>query len=393
MRDFLKDMRILDFTRLIPGPYATQILADLGADVLKVEQIGGGDYSRQLHPQISRVGTMFVALNRNKASIALDLKSDFGRDIICRLVKSYDIVFESFRSGVMARLGLGYEDLSKINGKLIYVSLSGYGQKGSYAARAAHDINCLALSGISDLIHDENGRPVVPGLQFADMSSGLFAVIAILAAQQKRNAAGEGSYIDLSMADSTLSLTSYVATDLQKRGGSPAGQINPLCGQVLCYNYYETKDGRYMSVGALEPQFWSEVCRVLQIPDLLGEAYSEARPDDPSFAILIERFKSRTQKEWIEAFADADACVEPVLKHDEVMAHAIFNERKMIRRYGAEARENILIDTPICSDQAETVNHIPSVGQDTDEALAALGFDEQQIRRMAAVGAVGGEKG
>ena len=383
MPDFLKSLKVLDFTRLIPGPYATQILADMGAKVVKVEAIDGGDYARQLHPQISGVGTMFVALNRNKKSVAVNLKSEQGREIIRKLIIQYDIVFESFRSGVMDRLGIGYEDLKKVKEDLIYLSLSGYGQSGSYASRAAHDINCLALTGISSMIKDQSGRPVIPGLQIADMSSGLFSVIAILAALQKRNTTGQGSYIDLAMSESTLSLMSYVATDEQARANLADNQVRALCGEVLCYNYYETKDGRYMSVGALEPQFWSELCRVLETPELLLKAYSKADDSNPHFSKITDRFKSKNQYEWIGAFLQADACVEPVLDPKEVLDHPLFIERKMICDILSDKQNReIALNTPVDQAGGSHGQKIPGIGESNEEIFKEIGLSDRDIKDM-----------
>ncbi len=389
MRDYLRGMKILDFTRLIPGPYATQILADLGADVIKVEAIDGGDYARQLPPQIAGVGTMFVAFNRNKKSLGVNLKSEYGREIVKRLIKSYDIIIEGFRSGVMERLGLGYTELAKINPSLIYLSLTGYGHKGPYAKRAAHDINCLALAGISAAITDRSGRPVIPDLQIADMSAGLFSVIAILAAQQKRHSKGVGSFIDLSMTDSVLSLMSFVATDTQAVKHLSVQPERMLCGELICYNYYETRDGRFMAVGAIEPQFWLETCRVLELPAMLGEAYTNAKDDNPFFRMVTNTFKSKTQNEWIEAFKDVDACVEPVLNHDEVIDNPIFIERNMIREILAEgARRDVMIDTPIDPQPDDNSTHIPRVGEDCAQILPLLGFSDKEIEEMSSAGAI-----
>lgn len=391
MRNALADLKILDFSRLLPGPYGTQILSDLGADVLKVESTRGGDYARYIPPLLGETGAMFHALNRNKKSLSIDLKNEKAGGIIRRLLGPYDILVESFRGGVMERLGLGYKDLRSVREDLIYLSLTGFGGEGSGKGRAGHDINFLAVTGMASVIGPPGHPPVIPGLQIADMTSGIFLALSLLAAVHKRQGGGEGSHVDLSMADCTLSMMSVLAVDApaSKDSHQPGGGV--LAGQVLCYNYYETKDGRHMAVGALEPNFWKEVCRALEAPDLLDEGFSQTREDLAPFRRLKDIFRSKTQEEWTAVFEKFDACVEPVLFLSEALSSRMFSRRGAVGSLKHSGEKPVtMVDSPIQPEGCRNAEAGPVLGENTRETLTDLGYGDPEIEALFSEGVVAG---
>lgn len=383
---FLDGVKILDFSRLLPGPYGTQLLADWGADVLKVEPIGGGDYTRHVPPTIGETGYMFAAINRGKRSLAIDLKHPRAKSVVERLLGDHGVVVESFRSGVMDRLGLGFAELRRVRSDLIFVALSGYGATGPMAARTAHDINLLARSGVASLIGVPGQGPVLPGVQISDMASGVFLACAVVAALYRRATTGEGGFVDLSMADCTLAMAAANLTEASARGRAPAFREPMLAGAVLCYNYYRTSDGGHMAVGALEPEFWRQVCEVLEAPELIDEALSAAMPENPHYTRIVERFASRTRAEWTERFGRANACVEPVLDLDEMNDDPVFTTRSVIStdpRTGTK-----FVNSPFLDRSDAGGGAIPAVGESTTRVLRAAGYTETEIRDLIDAGVV-----
>ncbi|MCC6159148.1 MAG: CoA transferase [Deltaproteobacteria bacterium] len=383
---FLDGVKILDFSRLLPGPYGTQLLADWGADILKIEAIHGGDYTRHVPPTIDGIGYMFAAINRGKRSLAIDLKHPRARSVIERLLGEYGVVVESFRAGVMDRLGIGFGDLVKVRPDLIFVALSGYGATGPMASRAAHDINLLARSGVASLVGVPGQGPIVPGIQLADMSSGVFLACAVVAALYRRATTGEGSYVDLSMADCTLAMAASNLTEASARGRAPGYREPFLAGSVLCYNYYRTADDRHMSVGAIEPEFWRQVCEVLETPELLDEAFSAATAENPHYGTVVSRFASRTRAEWTERFARANACVEPVLDFDEMGDDPVFTSRGVISTDPRNGKR--FVDSPLLNRSGAGAAWAPTLGDFTVSALESAGFSEGEIRDMMEDGVV-----
>ena len=260
----LKELKMLDLSRLLPGPYCTLLLADLGMEVLKVEDLEQGDYMRAMGPVREKDSANFLALNRNKKSMKLNLKVKEGREIFYKLIETYDIILEGFRPGVMERLGIGYQELKKRNPRVIFCSLSGYGQDGPYRERSGHDVNYIGLGGVLELIGSQNGPPVIPGVQIADIGAGgMMAAIAILSAAIHREKTGEGQSLDISMMDGVISwLSIHAGKYFMDREVLKRGEIQ-LAGRYACYQVYSTKDGRHMSLGALEPKFWMNFCEAI----------------------------------------------------------------------------------------------------------------------------------
>lgn len=378
MRAALDGIRILDLSRMLPGPYCSMVLGDLGAEVIKVEEPSIGDPTR-LNPD-----GVFHQINRNKKSIALDLKRPEGRDIFLRLVATSDVVLEQFRPGVVDRLGIGYDAASGANPRIIYCSLTGYGQQGHYRERAGHDINYIALAGILGLTADERGKPVIPGTQIADLVGGIMAALAILAALLAREKSGRGQYIDVSMLDCARSLLPIPAARHLSGKKLNLGEKYGLSGAYPFYNIYETADGRFMSLGALEPKFWENFCRRIGRQDLIERQFDEGQRRQELFEELRRIFKSRTLSQWIELMRDADACCEPVLSLEEALqgelAQGAIREIDGTKLLGFAFK---LSQTPM-----SIRGPAPELGEHTDQLLAELGFSEADRERLRRDGVV-----
>ncbi|WP_368974661.1 CaiB/BaiF CoA transferase family protein [Caldifermentibacillus hisashii] len=326
----LQSIRVLDLSRLLPGPFCTMLLADFGAEVIKIEAPDLGDYARQYEPKIDENSVMFHSLNRNKKSVTLDLKTDEGKDQFFQMVGKADVVVESFRPGVMKRLGLDFPVLEKINPRLIYCAISGYGQTGPYAEMPGHDINYISYAGLLELMGEKDGKPIVPAVQVADLAGGAYpAVTGILLALLEREKSGKGQFIDISMMDGVISLLqSTLPNYLMKNIPSKRGE-QMLSGGLACYEVYQTKDGRWLAVGALEMKFWRVFCQKIGKPEwiaLLNE------PDEVQYKLkhdIQTVMYTKTLAEWMDIFEDAEACVSPVLNFAELVNHPQVQARKM----------------------------------------------------------------
>lgn len=316
----LNNLKILDFSTLLPGPYATLMLADLGAEVLHVQR-----------PSDEELTPMDQYLNRSKKSIMIDLKKEGATEKIKQLVKEYDIVLEQFRPGVMNRLGLGYDDLKEINPKIIYCSITGFGQTGPYKDRPGHDINYISMAGLASHSGTKELGPANNATQIADIAGGsLHAVIGILAAVNYRNQTGEGQYIDISMTDASFALNAVAAPNYFVNDEVPMPEEEILNGGTF-YGFYETKDGRYFSVGSLEPKFRKLLCDGIGRSDLFELSMSEDKDDIKRFKEIVkESFLMKTFEEWLEIFQKVEACVEPVLTFDETCNHPHTQARELI---------------------------------------------------------------
>jgi crotonobetainyl-CoA:carnitine CoA-transferase CaiB-like acyl-CoA transferase len=377
----LEGLRVLDLSRLLPGGYCTLLLADLGADVIKVEDLQAGDYLRTTPPLEKGVGMVFRALNRNKRAIRLDLKHPDGRAAFLRLAADSDVVVDGFRPGVLDRLGVGYAALAASNPRVIYCALTGYGQTGPWKGRAGHDLNYIALAGILA----QTGNPAglaIPGTQIADFGGGLGAAFAILAALWGRERGGHGQAIDMSLLDlavgwSLLELTRTWAGE----PSAPAGG-GRLTGGFPCYRLYRAQDGD-LSVAALEPRFWQALCATLGRPDLERGQFAEGRDAEETVAALAAIFATRTRAQWVEALAGADACVEPVLQVEEVLSHPQVRARSQRRGPGLGLPFRLSALSPRPSGPA------PGPGEHTDLILGAVGYTQEQLARLRAAGAIG----
>lgn len=388
----LAGITALDLTRLLPGSYATQMLADLGADVLKIEEPGQGDYARTMPPMRRTVGEAFLAVNRNKRSAALNLKHPAGRDALLRLVERADVLIESFRPGVMRRLELDYETLRERNPRLVVCAISGYGQDGPYSQRAGHDLNYIGVAGLLAHLASPGQPPVLPGAQLADIGGSLMAVAGILAALIGRTTTGAGRFVDVSMTDTALSLLPLLGSRALNGTPEQAPGEAELTGALPGYHIYETADGRYLTVGALEPKFYAELCTRLGRPDLIARQFPrDAAERAAVVAELAAIFRTRTHDEWLAELADADVCLGPVNTIGEALADPQLQWRGMTvpADYGAEGTGAALRYTPLISDAPFTVRSgLPGLGQHTAEALTAAGYSEDEVAALAREGAI-----
>ncbi len=379
----LAGLKVLDLSRLLPGGYATLLLADLGADVLKVEQPGRGDGIRGFPPlRADGESGMHLALNRGKRSITIDLRVPAGRDLLLQLVATGDVLVESFRPGVMDRLGVGFGALRETNPRLVYVAISGYGSDGPYRAVAGHDIDYLAYSGALSFTGSVAG-PHQPGLQIADIGAGgLLAVVATLAALRVRDRTGEGQFCDVAMTDGVLSWLSIHAGAYAVSGQQPRPGEGLLGGGFACYGVYTCADGRHLAVGALEPKFFAELLAVLGLPELFDAQLDPARQGELR-AALETAFGTRGRDAWMECFAGRDACVAPVLDLGEAFADPNARARGMVTGDGRIGVVPRLAATP------GRVGGPPSpLGADTDAVLQELGRTAEQIAELRAAGVV-----
>jgi crotonobetainyl-CoA:carnitine CoA-transferase CaiB-like acyl-CoA transferase len=313
---------VLDLTRLLPGAAATMQLANFGAEVIKIEEPERGDYARRLPPCLDGEGAVFHMVNRGKKSLALDLKSASGRAALLSLAETADVLIESFRPGAMERLGLGYDALRDRNARLIYVSITGYGQDGPLATLAGHDINYLAMGGALDLNGARGGAPVIPGIQIADLAGGaLQAVVAVLLALAARTKTGCGQSVDVSMLAGVAWLLPVALGNYAAQGEAPARGDSVLTGRYACYRVYEAAGGRSIAVGALEPKFWQALCHALERDEFIPDQFAESPRREEIIAELTRIFLTRTSEEWFERLQAVDACVTPVRNVAEVAAH------------------------------------------------------------------------
>ena len=376
-------LKVLDFTTLLPGPYATMVLADMGADVLGVVSRSRPDVVAYIPPFVPGINmsAAFTHLGRDKRSMNLNLKDGRAVKIIHQLLATYDILIEQFRPGVMAKFGLDYTSLKTINPSLIYCSLTGYGQTGPFRDRAGHDINYLARSGIMSYSGKRESGPSLTGIQIADIASGSNnAVIGILATVVYRNETGKGQHIDISMTDGMLAFNAMYGANFLVDGQDPLREQTLLNGGSL-YDFYETKDGGYLSVGSIEPQFFSSFCETIKCPDLIPGGIE---PPDIEIAKkrVREILKTKTRDEWTEEFRKVDACVEPVLSLSEALNNSHSIERGMVVEVdlpnGGKVRQ---LASPIKF--SETPPQYKSAGISpgfhTKEVLLEIGYSDKEI--------------
>ncbi|OAE13247.1 carnitine dehydratase [Pseudomonas simiae] len=389
----LASLKVLDFSTLLPGPFASLMLADMGAEVLRIESPTRMDLLRVLPPHDHGTSASHAYLNRNKRSLALDLKQVEALEIVRELVKDYDIVLEQFRPGVMERLGLGYEALKAINPRLIYVSITGYGQTGPYKDRAGHDINYLALAGVASYTGRQDSGPLPLGVQLADVGGGsLHAVVGLLAAVIARQQSGVGQYLDVSMTDCSFSLNAMAGAGYLACGVEPGWETHVLNGGSF-YDYYRSRDGRWMSVGSLEPAFMQALCAALGRSELAAQGLSPKPEQQKALKLALQvEFEKRSFEELCELFAGVDACVEPVLTLSEALEHPQLKARQLVSQVpSVDGSTQAQIACPLkFSEGLPPPRHIGvAVGAHSDEVLAELGFSAQRIdalRRAKVVG-------
>jgi len=390
----LEGIRVLDLSRLLPGGFCSLLLADFGAEVLKVEDTGMGDYVRWSPPyhegaEDSAKSALFLSLNRGKRSVRLNLKDEAGRDVLLRLAREYDVLLESFRPGVMDRLGVGPERLRRENPRLVYCAISGYGQDGPNTARSGHDMNYLGLNGLLGLTGRPGGPPVQSAGQIADLGGGaLTAAFGILAALRERERSGEGQLVDVSMFDGSLTWLAMVAARYLCDGEVPARGDLELAGGLICYRPYECSDG-WVTLGALEPKFWREWCEGVGREDLIDKQFE--RPGSDAHAEVERIFRERNRREWQQFAAQHDCCLEPVLELDEALESELVRAREMVVQIdqpGTDGVELLGVPVKLSRTPGAPTGPGPALGEHTDEVLTALGYSAADVASLREAGAV-----
>ena len=389
----LSGIRVLDLSRLLPGAYASQMLADFGADVMKVEEPGTGDYGRNMPPHgPGGMSLSFLAINRNKRSTTLNLKSPQGREILLHMVALADVVLESFRPGVLERLGLGYERLKEANPRIIYCAISGYGQEGPARLRAGHDLNYAGYSGILDYNRGPNGEPAMPPTQLGDLAGGSYmAVIGILTALVGRAQTGEGRMIDVSMTEGVMSLLPLATTAYLNTNKAPKPGHSSLDGGLPCYNIYETKDGKHVTLAALEQKFWHTFCTRIGHLELLPFHLPHGPVErEEAMNMLRTIFKTKTRDEWVAELADIDTCVGPVYSIDEALndPHEQARGVTVTSGEGDNAFRTLPSFPRISGVEMEQHHAPPTLGEHTNEILHSFGYSDAEIEQFKAQGAI-----
>jgi crotonobetainyl-CoA:carnitine CoA-transferase CaiB-like acyl-CoA transferase len=376
----LAGIKVLDLSRLLPGPYCSMVLADHGAEVISVED-----------RRFLAEGLFLNNVNRNKRHMTLNLKTKEGLEIFFRLAKEADVVLEGFRPGVVDKLGVGYEAVCKVNPKIIYCSVTGFGQNGPFRERVGHDANYLSFAGVLDLIGEAHRPPSIPGIQIADIAGGgMNAVIGILLALFARQNTGKGQYVDISMTDGVVGMLPVAQFFQNLTGKAPARGNALLSHRYACYNTYETADGRYLSIGAVEHRFWKQLCEFLGVSEYSALQYDETRREEV-IDFMRETFKQKTLDEWDRELGDKDICWGRVQNLDEVLHDPLFREREMVLEVKDKAGNDALaLGVPVkLSDTPGSVRTPPDgFGESTADILQELGYSGEEIKDFSDKGVI-----
>ena len=378
MQMILNHIRVLDLSRLLPGPYCTMMLADFGAEVIKIEDPSRGDYLRDLEPKVDENSAVFHSLNRNKKSVVLNLKDEADKHSFLNLVETADVIVESFRPGVMERLGLDYETLKSVNPGLIYCAITGYGQNGPFQQEPGHDLNYLGYAGLLQLMGDQERKPIVPSTQIADIGGGAYpAVVGILLSIIEREKTGEGQFVDISMLDGVVSwlhmmLPNHVAGVSPKRGSEL------LNGGYACYQVYETKDGKYVALGAVEAKFWKAFCEGINREHFVPLQHAALDVQNEMIAEIEMIMKQQSQSEWLKNFEQLEACLTPVYAFDEMLENPQLQEREMIQSSESGLKQMIGNPIKLSNAKSRATDPSPKHGEHTEEILEELA-DKKQV--------------
>jgi alpha-methylacyl-CoA racemase len=392
----LEGIRVLDLSRLLPGGFCSLLLADFGADVVKVEDTGMGDYVRWAPPAFegaedSAKGALFLSLNRGKRSVRVNLKEERGREVLLRLARDADVLLESFRPGVLDRLGVGYDRLRADNPRLVICAITGYGQDGPYVQRSGHDMNYLGLNGLLALTGERDGPPVQAAGQIADLGGGaLMAAFGILAALRERDRSGEGQVVDVSMFDGALSWMAMVAARVFAAGERPRRGEEILGGAIVCYRPYACADG-WVTLGALEPKFWAAWCHGIGRPDLVEKQFE--RTGSETHREVERIFRERTRDEWRAFASEHDCCLEPVLELEEALESELVRAREMVIEFeqpGAGTVRGLGMPVKLSRTPGRVRRGGPGLGEHTEEVLRESGYTGDEIAELVESGAIAG---
>ena len=367
----LEGIRILDLSRLLPGPYCTMLLADFGAEVIKIEEPGRGDYARSFPPFLKDFGYWHLQLNRNKKSVVIDLKTDAGREAFLKLAKTADVVVESYRPGVLKKLGIDYETVSKLNPKIIYCSLTGYGKNGPLAKQADHDIGYVSLAGITNMSGEAGGKPAIPGVLMADMNASMAAGMSILIALRHAQMTGQGQEIDINLYNVAMTLMPGAASLYFGSGFVAERGNNWLTGMYANYNIDKPKDSRYVSVGCLEKKFWTNLCNALERTDLIDLIDCEENHPYLKEQLTLE-FEKRTIAEWEAYLKGKDTFVPPILKFAEACDAEQTKANEMVLAVNDEELgeyKQIGFAMKLSKTPAQLSKRAPRLGEDNKEIL------------------------
>jgi crotonobetainyl-CoA:carnitine CoA-transferase CaiB-like acyl-CoA transferase len=392
VRGPLDKIRILDLTRLYPGPLGTMMLADMGAEVIKIEDINNPDYMRYYPPYLRTESAGFLAVNRSKRSVAINLGAKKGVELFFLLVKTADVVIEQFRPGIIDKMGIGYKNARKIKKDIIYVSLTGYGQNGPYAMQAGHDINYIGYSGILSSTGTKETGPVIPGAQIADVAGGAYmTIIACLSALWAREKTGRGQQVDISMLDAILPLMTLQMAHYQAVGILPEAGQAALSGGLACYNVYQCADGKYVALGILEEKFWKNFCEVMRHSEWLDRQFVVGEEADKLRGEISALFLTKTRDEWIIAGADHDICLAPVVEIAEIENNYHLQTRNMIIEQKHPACGKIKgfgVPLKFSRTPANPGMSAPSLGKDTQAILKELGYSKSDIKTFQEEGVI-----
>jgi len=370
----LDGITVIDLSRLLPGPYCSMILADHGAPVIAVED-----------KRFLADGLFFNLINRNKEHMSLNLKTEKGREIFYRLIEKADVLLEGFRPGVVDRLGVGYESVKQANPKIIYCSITGYGQDGPFRDRVGHDVNYLSYAGVLDLIGEKDHPPAIPGVQIADIAGGgMNAALGILLALLARGNTGKGQYIDISMTDGMVGFLPAALFFRQLTGQEPRRADGLLSHRYVCYNTYETADGRYLSIGAVENRFWKQLCDTLEIPEYGPLQYDDQRREE-ILQYMRKTFKQRTLDEWDAILADLDICWGIIQSTKEVLEDPLFLEREtVVEIEGQDGKKSKTLGVTVKLSETPGTIRTPPVnfGESTAAILKEFGYSPEEIKEL-----------
>lgn len=381
----LKGVKIIDLTRHPAASICTMILADYGAEVLKVEGLDGGDTTRWVFPKGKKLSASFLALNRNKMAMKLNLKEKEGTEIFLKLAKDHQVIFEAFRPGVTKRLGIDYESIKKINPSIIYCSMTGFGQEGPYKKKVGHDLNYLGIGGVLEITGKREGPPIIPGVQIADFGGALMATIGILMSIIKYVKTGKGEYVDISMLDSVIF---SLAREITKHGMEkriPGREEEMLNGKYLFYRVYKTKDNKYITIGPIEKKFWINFCKAIGKDDLIDHQFTDVNQRKDLLKDVEKIFLTKTLKEWLAYFDAFEICHGPVNNLQEVLSDSQVLYRNMLLRAEHPIEgEYSCTGFPIkmLGAKPRIRSHAPDYGENTEQILRGLGYKETKIHEF-----------